>query len=96
MNRNEKAAVGIAEIVTNARDDPKNPRLAVFDLVPRSTLAAPVTLAALKAEPSFEDSPLVKMGRLSVVPFDAAQWKTLLRLAKTTLPASRETVRRFA
>ncbi len=81
----EKAAVGVADIVSDAYTDPRNAKLAVFDLVPRGPLAAPVTLAELKAEPSFEASPLVKMGRLSVVPLDAAQWKRLLRLAKTKL-----------
>ncbi len=84
----EKAAVGVAEIVSNAYTDPNNPKLAVFDLVARTPLASPVTLATLKTEESFEDSPLVTMGRLSVVPLHAAQWKTLLRLAKTKLSGS--------
>jgi predicted RNA-binding protein with PUA-like domain len=81
----EKAAVGVGEIVSDAHADPKNPKLAVFELVPRAPLAIPVTLAVLKETPAFADSPLVKMGRLSVVPLDATQWKTLLRLAKTKL-----------
>jgi len=81
----EKAAVGVADIVSDAYTDPRNPKLAVFDLAPRMPLAVPVTLAELKADPAFEDSPLVKIGRLSVVPLDAAQWKRLLRLGKTKL-----------
>ena len=81
----EKAAVGVAEVVSAPYDDPKNPKLAVFDLAPVAPLAVPVTLAQLKASPAFADSPLVRIGRLSVVPLDAAQWQALLALAKTKL-----------
>jgi predicted RNA-binding protein with PUA-like domain len=41
-----------------------------------------VTLEALRAERSFEGSPLLRQGRLSVVPLTAAQWKALLRLGR--------------
>jgi predicted RNA-binding protein with PUA-like domain len=81
----EKAAVGVAEVVSPPRDDAKNSKLAVFDLAPVAPLAVPVTLAQLKAAPAFADSPLVKIGRLSVVPLTAAQWQALLALAKTKL-----------
>jgi predicted RNA-binding protein with PUA-like domain len=81
----EKAAVGIAEISTTAYPDAADPSLAVFDIEPRQALAQPVTLAQLKAAPAFATSPLVKVGRLSVVPLDEAQWKALLALAKTRL-----------
>ena len=81
----EKAAVGIAEVVSAPYDDPKDPRLAVFDLEPKLPLVEKVTLAQIKASPVFADSPLVKMGRLSVVALDATQWKALLAMAKTKL-----------
>ncbi len=45
-------------------------------------LAAPVTLAALKASKAFAGSPLLTQGRLSVVPLTAAQWKALLAMGK--------------
>jgi predicted RNA-binding protein with PUA-like domain len=75
----EKAAVGVAEIVREAYPDPKakDERLLVIELVPRRRLAAPVTLALIKASALFKDSPLVRQGRLSVVPLTAAQWKAL-------------------
>jgi len=80
----EKAAVGIAEVVRQAYPDPSaGGNLSCVDLVPRQPLAAPVTLAELKAHPAFAGSPLVTQGRLSVVPLDAAQWKALQGLAKT-------------
>ncbi len=78
----EKAAVGLAEVVSPPRDDPKDARLAVVDLSAGEALGTPVTLAQLKAEAGFAKSPLVTMGRLSVVPLDAAQWKRLLALGK--------------
>ena len=37
----------------------------------------PVTLAEIKANKIFADSPLVRQGRLSVVPLTAAQYKFL-------------------
>jgi predicted RNA-binding protein with PUA-like domain len=71
----EKQVVGTAEVVRAAYPDPKQKdgKLVVVDLKAVSRLARPVTLADLKAEPSFADSPLVKQGRLSVVPLSAVQ-----------------------
>jgi predicted RNA-binding protein with PUA-like domain len=51
-------------------------------LAPGRPLAAPVTLATLRAEPAFRGSPLVVMGRLSVLPLGAAQWKVIERLGR--------------
>jgi predicted RNA-binding protein with PUA-like domain len=75
----EKAAVGLAEVVRAAYPDPKagDPKLVVVDLKPKGRLAEPVSLAAIKKMPLFAESPLVRQGRLSVVPLDAAQWKAL-------------------
>ncbi|HRB12676.1 MAG TPA: EVE domain-containing protein, partial [Vicinamibacteria bacterium] len=38
-----------------------------------SAIPEPVTLAVLKADPEFSESPLVRQGRLSVVPLTAKQ-----------------------
>jgi predicted RNA-binding protein with PUA-like domain len=54
----------------------------VVDIEKGARLANPVTLPTFKAHPLFKDSPLVRQGRLSVVPLDAKQWKTLLALSK--------------
>jgi predicted RNA-binding protein with PUA-like domain len=78
----EKAAVGLGRVARAAYPDPGDPsgkRVAV-DLAAGEPLAVPVTLDALRAERSFEGSPLLRQGRLSVVPLTAAQWKALLRL----------------
>jgi len=76
----ERAAVGEAVVVGAAYPDPKagNARLVVVDLEPRGRLARPVPLAELKALDEFADSPLVRQGRLSVVPLSAAQWQLVL------------------
>lgn len=75
----EKAVVGEAVVVKAAYPDPKsrNPRLVVIDIEPRGRLARSVTLAELKALGEFADSPLVRQGRLSVVPLTAVQWRAI-------------------
>jgi len=78
----EKAAVGLARVARAAYPDPGDPagRLVAVDLLAGAPLAVPVPLAALHAEEAFDGSPLLRQGRLSVVPLTAAQWKVLLRL----------------
>lgn len=73
----EKAVVGEAVVATPAYPDPHagDERLVVVDLEPRGRYARPVTLAEIKSLPAFAESPLVRQGRLSVVPLDAAQWQ---------------------
>jgi predicted RNA-binding protein with PUA-like domain len=73
----EKAAVGLARVAAAPRDDKKDPRLAVVDLEAGKPLANPVSLAEIKSLPLFSDSPLVRIGRLSVVPLTDAQYKFL-------------------
>jgi predicted RNA-binding protein with PUA-like domain len=69
----EKSVVGEAEVVRAAYPDPKAGKLVVVDLKAVKRLKSAVTLADLKAESAFEESPLVRQGRLSVVPITAAQ-----------------------
>lgn len=75
----EKAVVGFAEVTKEAYPDPevKRPWMLVVELVPRGRLKSPVTLGEIKALAIFADSPLVRQGRLSVVPLSAAQWKAI-------------------
>jgi predicted RNA-binding protein with PUA-like domain len=82
----ERAAVGLAE-VASSRPDPKNEKLTLVELVARERLARPVSLDEIKATPIFADSPLVTIGRLSIVPLTVPQWKALLALAKRKSPA---------
>lgn len=70
----EKSAVGTATVVSVDASDPRNPQVKIKA---GKAIAKPVTLAAVKANPLFADSPLVRQGRLSVVPLAAAQYKAL-------------------
>jgi predicted RNA-binding protein with PUA-like domain len=73
----EKAAVGLAEVTRAAYPDPRRPNLPVVDIAPRGRLPRPVTLAEMKAQPVFADSPLARQGRLSVVPLTAEQMRAI-------------------
>lgn len=68
-----KSAVGTATVVAVSAGDPKNPKVKVK----AGKALKHVTLAEIKANQLFADSPLVRMGRLSVVPLSAAQFKAL-------------------
>jgi predicted RNA-binding protein with PUA-like domain len=69
-----KSAVGTASVVSVEVSDPKNPQLKIKAGKP---LPKPVTLAEIKSNKLFADSPLVRQGRLSVVPLNEAQYKHL-------------------
>lgn len=70
----EKSAVGTASVESVTVDDPRNPQVRIKA---GSAIARPKTLAEIKAAKSFADSPLVRQGRLSVVPLNAEQWTFL-------------------
>jgi predicted RNA-binding protein with PUA-like domain len=67
-----KTAVGTATVVSVDASNPKNPEVKIKAGKP---LPKPVTLAEIKANKLFADSPLVRQGRLSVVPLTADQYK---------------------
>jgi predicted RNA-binding protein with PUA-like domain len=67
----EKQAVGLATAIKIDSADPQNPQVTIKAGKP---LAQPITLAELKSQTLFKDSPLVRIGRLSVVPLTAAQY----------------------
>jgi predicted RNA-binding protein with PUA-like domain len=75
----ERAVVGRAEVVKAAYPDPRgsSERLVVVDLKAAGRLPRPLTLDQIKKLPVFADSPLVRQGRLSVVPLTAAQVKAI-------------------
>ena len=70
----EKSAVGTASVVSVKVTDPKSP---VVEIKAGKAIAKPKTLAEIKASSHFADSPLVRQGRLSVVPLSAAQYTWL-------------------
>ncbi len=72
----EKSAVGTATVVSVDASDARNPQVKIKVGKP---LAKPVTLAEVKANKLFTDSPLVRQGRLSVVPLTDEQYKSLVK-----------------
>src|SRR3954469_3433986 len=71
----EKSAVGTATVLSVDASDAKNPRVEIK--VGRAV--APVTLATMKANKLFGDSPIVRQGRLSVVPLTDEQFQFLTK-----------------
>jgi predicted RNA-binding protein with PUA-like domain len=69
-----KSAIGSATVTSADVSDLKNPRVKIKagKLLPK-----PVTLEEIKANKLFADSPLVRQGRLSVVPLSEAQYRVL-------------------
>jgi predicted RNA-binding protein with PUA-like domain len=61
-------------VVSVDRSDPRNPRVTIKA---GKALAKPVPLDEIKASKLFAGSPLVRMGRLSVVPLTGAQHRFL-------------------
>ena len=71
----EKSAVGTASVVAVDASDPKNPQVKIKV---GKGIAQPKTLAEVKAHKLFAESPLVRQGRLSVVPLSDEQFRWLV------------------
>ena len=61
------AVVGLARVVKEGREDPKNPKSAVADFEFVGRLEPGVTLAEIKQSGLFDDWALVRQGRLSTM-----------------------------
>lgn len=70
----ERRAVGLAKILSVDAVDPRQPVVRIRFV---RSLKTPRTLDAIKANSLFASSPLVKQGRLSVVPLSEAQYAWL-------------------
>ena len=68
-----KSAVGTATVLSVDANNPKDPKVKIK----AGEALKPVTLTEIKANKIFVDSPLVRQGRLSVVPLTSAQHKFL-------------------
>jgi len=73
---NVKAVVGLAQAVTDAKND-------AVDIAPDRPLARPVTLAEIRKNPKLKTLDLVRITRLSVMPVSAPHWTELLRMSAT-------------
>ena len=68
---NVKSAVGTATVVSANAKDPKNP---VVKIKAGAALGKVISLEGIKKEKIFRESPLVRIGRLSVVPLTGEQY----------------------
>ena len=92
-NADPQAIVGICEIVKEAypdhtafdanddyydpKSDPTNPTWFMVDVKYKSAFKQPVTLKAIKAEPTLAQMALIRVGRLSVVPVTSGEWELI-------------------
>ena len=70
----ERQAIGTATVESVDASDPRNPKVRIKA---GKKIAKPVTLAEIKSNKLFKESPLVRQGRLSVVPLTAEQFEFL-------------------
>ncbi|HEV2519226.1 MAG TPA: EVE domain-containing protein [Thermoplasmata archaeon] len=76
-----RAIVGLAAVDTAPRPDPADARAAWYvELRAERALERPVPLEVLKDDATFRDSPLVRIGRLSVLEITPSQWRRVLVL----------------
>ena len=78
----ERRIVGIVEVIGEYRPDPTDAsgRFGLVDVKAVKDVPAPVTLAAIKAEPRLADTVLVKNSRLSVQPVKKEEWKLIAKM----------------
>jgi len=73
----ERQIVGIMRITREAQPEPKDANWVSVRVEPVKPLG-PVTLKAIKAEPSLSKMELVRLSRLSVSPVRDQEWMTIL------------------
>jgi predicted RNA-binding protein with PUA-like domain len=80
-----KEIVGVVEISEAGLTDPKDPtgKWAAVKVKPVRRLERPVTLAEIKADPSFSEMELVRQSRLSVAEIRPDEWDRICAIAKT-------------
>ena len=69
-----KRAVGTATVISVDASDPKDPKVKIKA---GKAIAEPMSLSEIKTSKLFKDSPLVRIGRLSVVPLTKQQYAVL-------------------
>lgn len=73
--------VGLAEIARTAYPDPSDEtgKFVMVDIKPVTSAAAPLTLAAIKADPKLAEMQLLRQSRLSVSSVTAAEFKHICK-----------------
>ena len=76
----ERQVVGIMRVSREGQPDPKDPAWVSVAVKPVRKLG-PVTLKAIKSEPSLAQMDLVRLSRLSVSPVRDEEWARVLEMA---------------
>ena len=81
----EKAIVGIARALEDARKDPgdRSGKRAAVEIAAVEKLPRAVSLGEIKGMKLFAAFPLVRISRLSVMPVGDREWRSILRLSAT-------------
>lgn len=79
----ERAVVGIMRIVREGRPDPKDPDWVSVRVEPTRSLANPIDLKAIKAEPALAKMELIRQSRLSVAPVRDDEWNRILKMSES-------------
>ena len=79
----EKQIVGVGKVTKEHTPDPKDEtgKFVMVEMTAEKPVKAPVTLAAIKAEPKLANMVLVKNSRLSVQPVTEPEWKAVCKMA---------------
>lgn len=77
----DKAVVGVMRITREGAPDPKDPNWVSVAVEPVRSLARPVTLAAIKADPRLARLEMLRQPRLSVSPVRDEEWTAVLDLS---------------
>lgn len=79
--------VGICKIAKEAYPDPTAEKgdWSVVDVVPFKKLNKPVSLQTIKATPELQNTALIRIGRLSVMPLEKAEFEKILELGETSI-----------
>lgn len=78
----ERAVVGIMAVTGPGKPDGADGAWVKVPVAPVRPLAAPVTLAAIKAEPRLARMELIRQSRLSVSPVREEEWAAILEMAE--------------
>ncbi len=77
-----KEVVGVVEVVREAYQDPTDETgtWVCVDMKAVAPMPKPVTLAAMKEEPTLAGIALIRMSRLSVMPISGAHWAIIAKM----------------
>ena len=78
----EPAVVGIVRVTRGPGPDPKDPDWVSVEVELVRALKRPVTLKAIKAEPSLAAMELIRQSRLSVAPVRPEEWALVLEMGE--------------